>query len=222
MNLDHIKDLTARQNSTITPPFVLDSPEKCLLGVKHWNQHEWQNFDYRYNSDGFRTEYNLPRANIIAVGDSFTEHWGGPVNEQYSKHIKEDVINLGVDGAGNDTIADIVKWSVNKFQPKTIIVMYSYFHRYNGDKEFMADCTDDYKNCLRFLKAVSDVRTACSNIKLIESCIPDDLYLEEEVDIIDHIIPNRIKYEQVDTGRDGAHFGPKTVRTLGSEINKYI
>ena len=52
MNLDHIKDLTARQNSTITPPFVLDSPEKCLLGIKHWNQHEWQNFDYRYNSDG--------------------------------------------------------------------------------------------------------------------------------------------------------------------------
>ena len=52
-------------------------------------------------------------------------------------------------------------------------LMYSYFHRYNGPKEFMADSTDDYTNCLRFMKAVDKIRTLCSSTKLIETCIPD-------------------------------------------------
>ena len=218
--LDHIHDLIARRNTTINPPFVLDSPDKCLLGRKHWVNHEWQNFDYKYNQDGFRTEYY--NSGIVAVGDSFTEQWGGPVTEQWSKHTGKDVINLGVDGAGNDAIADIVYWAMTKFKPHTVIVMYSYFHRYNGPKEFMADSTDDYTNCLRFMKAVDKIRTLCSSTKLIETCIPDDLYLEQEVKIIDHLIPNRIKYEQVDTARDGAHFGPNTVKSIGKEIAKYL
>jgi len=226
MNLNHIKDLVARQNSTITPPFVLDSPEKCLLGVKHWNQHEWQNFDYKYNSDGFRTTYY--DSGIVAIGDSFTEGWGAPIEQQFTKHIGKDVINLGVDGAGNDAIADIVNWSVNKFNPHTVIVMYSYFHRYNGEKQFQADCTNDYQNALRFIKAVNSIRETCdrhhslnAKVKLIETCIPDDLYLEDEIDIIDNIIPNRVRYEQIDTARDGAHFGPNTVKLIGEELAKY-
>ena len=100
--------------------------------------------------------------------------------------------------------------------------MYSYFHRYNGPKEFMADSTDDYVNCLRFMKAVDKIRTLCNGIKLIETCIPDDLYLEQEVKIIDHLIPNRIKYEQTDTARDGAHFGPDTVKAIGNQISKAL
>lgn len=218
--LDHILDLKDRRNKTITPPFVLDSPSKCLLGVKHWNQHQWQNFDYKYNSDGFRTTYY--DSGIIAVGDSFTEQWGGPETEQWTKHTGKDIINLGVDGAGNDTIADIVAWGVEKFKPTTVIVMYSYFHRYNGTKQFMADCADDYVNCLRFIKAVNKIRTHCNNIKLIETCIPDDLYLAEEVEIIEQLIPDRITYEQIDTARDGAHFGPNTVKDIGSKIGKYL
>mgnify|MGYP001158763426 CR=1 FL=1 len=218
--LDHLHDLLNRRQQTITPPFVLDSPEKCLLGRKHWVGHPWQDFTYKYNADGFRTEYY--DSGIVAVGDSFTEHWGGPITEQWTKHTGKDVINLGVDGAGNDAIADIVYWAVNKFKPKTVIVMYSYFHRYNGSKEFMADSTDDYVNCLRFMKAVDKIRTSCNGIKLVETCIPDDLYLEQEVKIIEHLIPNRVTYEQIDTARDGAHFGPNTVKDIGSKIGKYL
>ena len=46
--------------------------------------------------------------------------------------------------------------------------------------------------------------------------------MTQEVKIIDHLIPNRIKYEQVDTARDGAHFGPNTVKSVGKEIAKYL
>ena len=86
----------------------------------------------------------------------------------------------------------------------------------------MADSTDDYVNCLRFMKAVDKIRTLCNSVKLIETCIPDDLYLEQEVKIIEHLIPNRVTYEQTDTARDGAHFGPATVKDVGSKIGKYL
>lgn len=216
--------------------FILDSPSRSELGAEGWKNHMWQNFSYTYNEDGFRTTFPYSNSGIIAIGDSFTEHHGGPEEEQWTQHIhgpgtktpmdaivmvpKIDVINLGMDGAGNDTIADIVEWGVNKFKPHTVLIMFSFLHRWNDNGELKADDTNDERCRERMLFNFNRIVEYTKGLKLIYSFIPDRLVSNNEW--INEHFPDRIKYRQTDYARDGVHFGYDTVRSIGDLFSRAL
>jgi len=80
-----------------------------------------QDFDYTFNSWGFRADYNYEDLNqdgkkakiILAIGDSFTMNVGGPLEHSWpsllQKKVKLPVLNGGVDGLGPDSYHLIVE-----------------------------------------------------------------------------------------------------------------
>jgi len=226
------EELATRKNTSYTPKLgdkhPLDSPAQCHKGAQWWANHIWQDFDYTYNEDGFRQTGPYPDADIIAVGDSFTEHHGGPEWEAWPQHIGKPVINLGMDGAGNDTIADIVEWGVDKFKPKTVLVMFSYLHRYNLEGKFYADDTN-YKRCQeRMLFNFNRIVECTKGLNFIYSFIPDKLMIREDnwadIDWLDNNFPERLKIvtDEWDYARDAHHFGPDTVRLIGHHFGQLV
>ena len=245
-----INELNNRKNTSYAPKLgdkhPLDSPAQCHKGAKWWANHVWQDFDYTYNEDGFRQTGPYPDADIIAVGDSFTEHHGGPEWEAWPQHIGKPVINLGMDGAGNDTIADIVEWGVNKFKPKTVLVMFSYLHRYNDNGEFKADDTNHEQNQERMLHSFARIKEYTKGLNFYYCFIPDYLmvrdvesyhfnkgpYVTSDVQWLDNNFPDRLQLFPVknldgsdfkyDLARDGFHFGPETVRRIGYNFSRLV
>ena len=83
--------------------------------------HPHRNFDYRFNSWGFRSEYDYEALNvdgkkakiILAIGDSFTMNVGGPLEHSWPSLLQEKVdipvLNGGVDGLGPDSYHLIVE-----------------------------------------------------------------------------------------------------------------
>ena len=226
------EELDIRKNTSYSPKpndtWIMDCPKNSHLGIQGWENHIWQNFSYTYNEDGFRTKFPYPDTDIIAVGDSFTEHHGGPEEEQWTQHVGKPVINLGMDGAGNDTIADIVEWGVNKFNPKTVLVMFSYLHRYNENGKFKADDTN-HKRCQeRMLFNFNRIVECTKGLNFIYSFIPDKLIIRgdnwADIDWLDNNFPKRLKIvtDKWDYGRDGHHFGPDAVRLIGYNFGRLV
>lgn len=247
-------ELSTRKNTSYTPTlgdiYPLDSPGQCQEGAEWWANHVWQDFSYNYNKDGFRQTGHYPDADIIAVGDSFTEHHGGPETEAWPKHVGKPVINLGMDGAGNDTIADIVEWGVNKFNPKTVLVMFSYLHRYNNAGEFKNDDIDHKSGQDRMLHSFNRIKECTKGLNFQYCFIPDKLmirgdgrlgpgttekYTVEDVEWLNNNFPDRLKLFPLqdpkyndgslfewDYARDGHHFGPDTVRRIGYKFSQFI
>ena len=240
------EELATRKNTSYAPKLgdkhPLDSPAQCHKGAKWWANHIWQDFDYTYNEDGFRQTGPYPDADIIAVGDSFTEHHGGPEWEAWPQHIGKPVINLGMDGAGNDTIADIVEWGVDKFKPKTVLVMFSYLHRYNLEGKFHSDDTSHARCQERMIYNFNRITEYTKGLNFHYCFIPDKLLIREgatryrghkrqssvqdkDVMWLDKNFPDRIKLFPLytasgslfewDYARDAHHFGPDTVRRIG-------
>ena len=102
-----------------------------------------QDFDYQFNSWGFRgPEYEQYRDQPvnICVGDSFTVNLGGPVEHswcsQLAEHFSIPTLNLGMDGAGNDTLHLVHSRACELFDVQNTFVMYSYLHRRLKDGVF--------------------------------------------------------------------------------------
>tara|TARA_B110001454_G_C12665199_1_gene411261 strand:+ start:446 stop:1159 length:714 start_codon:yes stop_codon:yes gene_type:complete len=234
------EELNIRKNTSYSPKLgdkhPLDSPAQCHLGAKWWANHIWQNFSYNYNEDGFRQSGPYPDADIIATGDSFTEHHGGPEDEAWPKHVGKPVINLGVDGAGNDTIADIVEWGVSKFNPKTVLVMFSYLHRWNDNGKFRADDVDHKRGQERMLHSFNRILECTKGLNFHYCFVPDKLlknkWAGDDIQWLNDNFPNRLQLFPVnnndgsafewDYGRDAHHFGPDTVRRIGYEFSQLI
>lgn len=80
-----------------------------------------RDFDYRFNSWGFRADYNYEDLNkdgekakiVLAIGDSFTMNVGGPLEHSWPSQLQErvnlPVLNGGVDGLGPDSYHLIVE-----------------------------------------------------------------------------------------------------------------
>ena len=245
------EELNIRKNTSYSPKLgdkhPLDSPAQCHLGAKWWANHVWQNFDYTYNEDGFRQTGPYPNADIIATGDSFTEHHGGPEWEAWPKHVSKPVINLGMDAAGNDTIADIVEWGINKFSPKTVLVMFSYLHRWSDNGKFRADDVDHKRGQERTLHNFNRILEYTKGLNFIYCFIPDKLmirgdgrlgpgatekYTREDIQWLDNNFPDRLQLFPLytddgsmfewDYARDAHHFGPDTVRRIGAKFSKLV
>jgi len=82
--------------------------------------HPERDFDYTFNSWGFRADYNYEDLNvdgekakiILAIGDSFTMNVGGPLEHSWPSQLQErcniPILNGGVDGLGPESYHLIV------------------------------------------------------------------------------------------------------------------
>jgi len=138
----------------------MDHPLKSAnyTSKKFW-EYPVQDFDYQYNSWGFRgPEYEqyIGKPVNICLGDSFTVNVGGPVDHswciQLAEHFDIPTLNLGMDGAGNDAIKLVYNRACKVFDVQNTFVMYSYLHRRLINGEFIQDVKEDKENFEYFLE----------------------------------------------------------------------
>lgn len=137
----------------------IDSPDKSWIDSAYWHAYPVQDFDYQFNSWGFRgPEYNnlIGKPVNICLGDSFTVNLGGPIEHSWCSQLSSKMdlptINLGVHGAGNDTIRLVYERANNIFDVKNTFVMYSFFHRRLKNNDFIQVVTENEDNFKYFTK----------------------------------------------------------------------
>jgi hypothetical protein len=163
----------------------LDHPDRSNLSSEEWHAYPIQDFDYQFNSWGFRGpdyEQFVGKTVNICLGDSFTVNLGGPIEHswcsQLAEHFDIPTLNLGMDGAGNDAIKLVYDRACDLFDVQNTFVMYSYLHRRLVDKEFAQQVHDDSENCEYFLEH------RIPNV--FECTIPYWAHTQQELDFLTH------------------------------------
>jgi len=202
-DLNCFKDLANYQSTTIGP----DHPNKSRRTSKEWHAYPIQDFDYQFNSWGFRgPEYEqfIGKSVNICLGDSFTVNIGGPIEHswcsQLAKRFDTPTLNLGIRGAGNDAIRLVYNRACDLFDVQNTFVMYSYLHRRLVDNEFKQYVDNDSENFKYFLEhRIPNVfECALPGWNWIEN--ERKFLKEQEIYFLDILIANYLY-----TNRDGHH-----------------
>jgi len=137
----------------------LDNLSHYLSDSEWWQNYPVQDFDYQFNSWGFRgleyEKYIGTKVNLC-LGDSFTVNVGGPIKHSWCSQLatRFDIptINLGIDGAGNDAIKLVYERASKIFDVQNTFVMYSFFHRRSTNNNDLVHigCLDDNENIRYF------------------------------------------------------------------------
>ena len=207
---------------------------KRIAPTGWWDKYPVQDFDYQFNSWGFRgPEYEeyIGKPVILCMGDSNTVNVGEPIENswasQLGKMLKLPCINLGMDGAGNDAIRICYDRAVELFDVQETFVMYSYFHRRFIDKQFAHYMIEGKVKYLagksRFLQPpkYSDLQNFEHFLKnripnAHENFIPPWCYNEKELDFISSFTD--FKYPE--GGRE--EWGSRDFHHINNELNKMI
>ena len=127
------------------------------LDKESFKRYPYQNFDYNYNSWGFRGEdyeQYLGKPIIACIGDSFTVNIGGPITHSWPSLLQKNFdipcLNFGVNGAGNDIIRLIYDKVCELFDIKFAFVLYSFFHRRFENGELKSEPHDHLENIKHF------------------------------------------------------------------------
>lgn len=156
MLIKDFKYYNERRNQTLKT-YGLDTLELCFEDSDWWQNYPQQNFDYQFNSWGFRgeeyTQYIGKPVNIC-LGDSFTVNVGAPIEYSWCSQIAQQTqlpcINLGIDGAGNDAIKLVHDRACDLFDVQNTFVMYSFFHRKLDNGNLVQDARLDHTDFLQY------------------------------------------------------------------------
>jgi len=202
----------------------MDTLEGCF--DKDHYQSYTKDISYRYNSRGFR-DYEWPEdlSDVVwCVGDSFTVGIGQPFEETWPQVLDKETgkrcINLGEDGCSNDTMSLRIQEICKLYNPKLIVVMWSYLHRRRvNNKNVHHDVNDfglekDIANFSKNFKIVNELPTKIINLT-IPLAFDDVKYVKEKYKSI-------IFTRNIDYARDHYHFDVKTSRGVSQLIIKKI
>lgn len=163
-----------------------DCPENCNLGPTWWHNYPYQDFNYQFNSWGFRgPDYNkyIGRKVNLCLGDSFTVNVGGPIEHswasQLAKRFDIPTLNLGMDGAGNDAIRLVYDRACKIFDVQNTFVMYSFLHRIMNSKIFEFAVLSESDTVKKFMQ----VRIC----EAIEAAIPRQHLSDSEFDFLNSL-----------------------------------
>jgi len=230
--------LEIKKNANLRLKFSgLDSYEFCL-DQKYFKDYK-KNISYNYNSRGFRDlEWPNDLSDVVwCVGDSFTVGLGQPFEETWpfllEKNIGKRCLNLGEDGCSNDTIALRTKEIINLYNPKILIVMWSYFSRRRVNNKDVWYFKKDFgakKDFENFYKNFYSINTLKSNIihLLVPNAFIDNtersiLLLDKKFKLLKGNQINKIlQFNQLDYSRDYHHFDIKTSKYICDLIIKKI
>jgi hypothetical protein len=113
----------------------MDHPDYCRA-EEHFKNYT-KKVHYQYNSRGFR-DREWPanpqlRDCVWCFGDSFTAGVGSPETDTWVRQVEQALgrpcINISLDGANNQWIAEKIQRVQQEINPPHIIVQWSYFHR---------------------------------------------------------------------------------------------
>ena len=205
----------------------VDTIEGCR-DKEHFKSYP-KDISYRYNSKGFR-DYEWPEdlSEVIwCVVDSFTVGIGQPFEETWPYLLGEKTgkrcINLGEDGCSNDTIALRTREIFKLYNPKLVVIMWSYLQRRRiGNKNVHHDRKDfgypeDITNFVKNYKLVNELP-----ISIINTIIPNTVLLGISKKILKYFLGKKtginnidlFEVEQVDWARDFHHFDIKTSQNI--------
>jgi hypothetical protein len=200
---------------------------------------------YTYNSRGLRdrewpkTQTELKEA-IWCMGDSFTVGIGMPYEHTWpyilADKLKTRTINVAIDGASNEWIADKATEVLNLISPDVMVIHWSYAHRrqepkdpkYNDDHQRQIWYNKEAESAdVEFTKLqLSRVEAAKGTTKVVHSFIPhfhrnDQLLykiLERHLPQANIIVPFQI----LDYARDYHHYGKLTSKVFVRKIIERI
>jgi hypothetical protein len=220
--------------STVSGP---DSIDQCI-DKKHFNAYD-KNISYRYNSRGFR-DAEWPTTDLSevvwCVGDSFTVGIGQPFHEIWPQTLENKIgkrcLNISEHGCSNDTIRLRICHIVKQYNPKNIVVMWSYFHRrrknghntHHDQKDFGLEA--DIKNFLENYECVQALP-----VNIIHSVVPEALTIGNcDTEKQSHYLINKfakkkldlIWVKQLDFARDGIHFDIQTSKNFVELVAKNL
>jgi hypothetical protein len=220
---------------TITIPYYanmvcdtigLDSPAHCF-DKNHYQSYP-TNIVYKFNSVGYRDIEQYSGTEILAVGDSFTLGLGVNYEDtwpaQLSKMLNYPVLNFSLNGASNDWIARRAVELLEFFNPKALIVHYTFSHRRerpfpNWHDDERTECEPlytDEENLINWKKNFKTIENL--SVPVIHSFIPNWHSQPVECNL-----PNATQpINQIDHARDGFHYGTQTHSMLAKQITNLL
>lgn len=167
----------------------IDSLE-ATKDVDHFKNYP-HSVSYNYNSRGFRDsewpDSELQDA-VWCIGDSFTVGLGSPINHAWPKVLESKInrrtINVSMDGASNMWMARKAIELIQTVAPKNIVILWSYFHRREENREgadeypdevrrfFNSEDATDQDDLLNFLECATKVIAQSNSTNVIHGIIP--------------------------------------------------
>lgn len=201
-----------------------DSFELCF------NKTHFKNYkpvEYQFNELGFRTKsISAFQGNeILAVGDSYTVGLGVNAEDcwtsQLEKMLNYPVLNFSLNGASNDWIARKVNQLLQYFQPRAIVIHWSFSHR--RERPFKDWADNERTECEPIYTDQENLENWIKNYQSIEfsptihSVIPG---WHEGFDYAQYpVVP---PVEIVDLARDGFHYGVETHCNLAKTFTNLL
>jgi len=229
--MDHPRTLA----QTITIPYYanmvcntigLDSPEHCF-DKTHYRSYP-NDVVYKFNSMGYRDIEQYSGAEILAIGDSFTLGLGVNYEDtwpaQLSKILNYPVLNFSLNGASNDWIARRAVELLKFFNPKALIVHYTFSHRrersfpdwHDDERTECEPLYTDEENLINWKKNFETIKNL--SVPVIHSFIPN-----WHGRPVDFNLPNAVQpTNQIDRARDGFHYGTQTHLVLDNQITNLL
>jgi len=209
----------------------LDSRDHCFAKQK-FDQHP--PVHYQFNQVGFRThsvDHFEPDA-ILVLGDSFTLGLGNNVEDRYTdileQQLSHQVLNFSLNGASNDWISRKLQQLLVLFQPRAVVIHYTFSHRRERPQTDWHD--DERTECEPFYSSEENYQNWLMNFKTIQA-------LAGKTQLIHSFICNwhdgPVDYsnlgeniisplQQLDFARDGFHYGPKTHLELATKLTSLL
>lgn len=211
----------------------LDCYDQCI--DKGWFTKYPYNITYEYNSKGFRgPEWPDDLHNAIwCVGDSFTAGIGCPLEHTWpyvlEKKIGIKTINISMDGASNDFIANMSTEISSNIRPIAIIHQWSYLHRRgNQSSSVHYSRTTEQEDIDHFVKSVISTDSSTPTIhsfipKFEPGDSPTKLLIEADLakKTLKQLDVKNVVYDnvQIDYARDGHHYD---INTASKYVSYYL
>jgi hypothetical protein len=214
-----------------TEALGLDSLEHCIDKNRFVNHAP---IDYRFNSLGFRT-HNVDQFHsnaILVLGDSFTLGLGNRAEERFTdileKNLSHQVLNFSLNGASNDWICRKLGQLLTLFQPRAIVLHYTFSHRrerlrtdWHDDER--TECDAHYSSHQNFQNWLTNYEKICQlaqGTKCVHSFITN--WHDAPVDY--HNFGSNVisPTTQLDFARDAFHYGPRTHQLLADKITSLL
>ena len=185
---------------------------------------------YKFNEHGYRDEeWPSDLSDVIwCIGDSATMGVGQPFEETWPRILQKKsgkrCLNISSEGCSNDTIKLRAEFIHKNFEPKIMIIMWSFICRRRiNNKDMPYDKKDfgDMPDILNFLRNFETVNKL--PIPIIHSAVPDAFLKDRIKYLVDKKTKKNIVYFQtLDHARDGHHFDVKTSSQVCDRILEKI
>lgn len=202
-----------------------DSYQHCFDKI-HYKK--FDSVDYNFNEIGFRTKsINQFCGNeILAIGDSYTLGLGVNADQRWTDQleymINYPVLNFSLNGGSNDWIARKANQLLNFFQPRYLIIHWTFMHRRERKNQDWTDderteCEPLYTNQENFENWLNNYHSITFP-NTIHSCIPN--WNDVKIDYRQYQMLEPIALQ--DLARDGFHYGPNTHRELAKKFTTLL